>query len=240
MFKKVHKNYFKNKDNNSFGSEKWLSIISSKLKANFNTLKKKNYFDEFITVSPLPLIILNDSKKKIEIADFGSGSQEIFFKLASMNLNNKITIDSIELKGLIKVFDKKKFDKKNLKINFFDKFNFKKEYDYIHISHTLQYVKNWKTFLKKINSKKNRFIIMNGLPAGKIKSFLASQKFYNKEIPYNFFSIDEISSCLSNFYLASDNLYLGKIKKKFSPLPQKNFEKKDRIGFSKTLIFKRK
>lgn len=238
MFKKVNKDYFKNKDNSSFSSDKWLSIISNRLNENFNTLEKKNYFDEFITTSPLPLMILSDEKKNIKIADFGSGSQEIYFKLASMNLNNKITIDSIELKSLIKIFNRKKFNKKNLKINFFDRFNFKKKYDYIHISHTLQYVKNWKIFLKKINSKKSRFIIMNGLPAGKIKSFLASQKFYDKEIPYNFFSIDEISDYLNNFYLASNNLYLGKIKKKFSPLPQKNFEKKDRIGFSKTLIFK--
>ena len=41
-------------------------------------------------------------------------------------------------------------NKANIKINFLDKIDFKKKYDYVHISDSLQYVEDWKVFLKKL------------------------------------------------------------------------------------------
>ena len=240
IWKKVKKDYFKNKNTDTHNSQKWFSIVYSRIKLNFLKLRNKSYLNEFLSSSPLPIMLINENKNKIEIADFGSGSQEIFFQLSLMNLKKKINIDSIEVETLIGFLKKKKFNRKDLKINFFEKFNFKKKYDYVHISNCLQYVIDWKNFLRKINFNKNRFIILNCTPIGKIKTYFAKQIFYNNEIPYTFFSIKEICKLLNNYDLVSNNLYLTRVLGKYGEYPQDNFKKIDRIGFPKTLIFKHK
>ena len=97
IWEKVNLKYnFKKKS--AFNSKKWVSIINKRLKNNFKNINKIKYLDQFLASTPLPLIIINDSKQKIKIADFGSGSQELFFHLAKMKLNKKrIHIDSIEV-----------------------------------------------------------------------------------------------------------------------------------------------
>ena len=241
IWKKVKKNYFKNQNTNAHNSKKWLSIVSSRLKLNFLSLKNKDYLNEYLSSSPLPIMLVSENKNKVEIADFGSGSQEIFFQLSIMNLKKKkIKIDSIEVETLVKFLKKKKFNTKNLKINFLEEFNFEKKYDYVHIGNSLQYLTDWKNFLKKINFNEHKFIILNCSSIGKIKTYFAKQIFYGQEIPYTFFSIKEICKLLNNYDLVSNNLYLNKVLGKYGGVPQNNFKKVDRIGFPKTLIFKHK
>lgn len=242
IWQKVKKDYFVNKNFDQFSSKKWISIISHRLKLNFNILKKNNLLNQFISSSPLPIMLLSEAKKKIKIADLGSGSQEIFFQLLLTKLKKDISIDSIEVENLIKLFkNNKKFKKKQIKINFYKEFNFKKIYNYVHISDSLQYLNNWKIFLKKINEQNHNFIILNNLPAGKEnKTYITKQIFYGKEIKNTFFSIDDICKALSNYELQFTTFFLNKIKGKYIPYPQNNFKKKDRIEYPKTLIFKKK
>lgn len=240
IWKKVKKDYFKSIKTDAHNSKKWLSIVSSRLSSNFLSLKNNDYLNEFLSSSPLPIMLISERKKTTSIVDFGSGSQEIFFQLSLMNLKKKIQIDSIEVETLVDFLKKKKFNSRNIKINFFKKFNFKKKYDYVHIGNSLQYVTNWRNLLSKINSNKHRFIILNCSSIGKIKTYFAKQIFYDHEIPYTFFSIDEICKILDNYELVSKNLYLNKVLGKYGGVPQNNFKKKDRIGYPKTLIFKHK
>ena len=117
IWKKVNSNYiFKKKI--AFNSSKWVSIINKRLNNNFKNLKTKNYLNQFLASSPLPLMIINQNKKKINIADFGSGSQELFFNLSQMKLNKKVNIDSIEVDYLVNIFKKKKFNNKKIFIKF--------------------------------------------------------------------------------------------------------------------------
>jgi len=238
IWKKVKKDFVKKSNTNEFNSEKWLSIISKRLKTNFNIIKNKKYLNQFIASSPLPIMLLNENEKNINIADFGSGSQEIFFQLSLMDIKKKINIDSIEVEALVNFFEKKKFNNKQVKINFLKKFNFKKKYDYVHISDSLQYVYDWENFLKKINANDHKYIIINNVPAGKNKTYITKQKFYGKEIPNIFFSSDKICKCLNNFKLTYKSLFLNKINGVYRSYPQDNFNKRDRIGYPKTLIFK--
>ena len=80
----------------------------------------------------MPLILLGYNKKKIKIVDYGSGDQEIFFQLLNSKIKNiKIMIDSIEVPEIVNVLktaiNRKLY--KNIKINFYDEYNFDKKYD---------------------------------------------------------------------------------------------------------------
>ncbi len=237
VWKKVKKDYFKGKDENAFDTKEWLSIISKRLKKNFKIKKNNDYLDQFIASSPLPILLINEKKKQIKIADFGGGSQEIFFLIARSKLNTKIIIDSVEVENLVNYFKLKNFNKKNIKIGFYKDFNFKKKYDYVHVSDSLQYVNDWKYFLRKLNKKKHKFIILNNVPCGSNKTYLTKQKFYDKEIPNTFFSIKDIKKNLNNYNLIFNSLFLNKIRGKYTSYPQENFNIKDRINHPKTLIF---
>ena len=240
IWKKVKKDYFINKKSNEFNSKKWLTIISKRIRNNFKILKQKNFLDQFIASSPLSIMLINEKKNNLKILDYGSGSQEIFFQLSLMKINNIINIDSIEVKMLVNFFKKKNFSNKNIKINFLDKINFKKKYDYIHISDSLQYVEDWKVFLKKLNNKNHKYIILNNIPSGSNRSYITRQNFYGKEIRNIFFSTKEICGILNNYKLTLSSLFLNKIKGKYRSYPQMNFKKSERINYPKTLIFKNK
>jgi len=239
IWKKVNSKYIFKKQT-AFNSNKWVSIINKRLNNNFKNLYSKNYLNQFLASSPLPLVIINENKKKINIADFGSGSQEIFFLLAQMRLNKKINIDSTEVEYLLNIFKKKSFKNKNIFIKFYKEFNFKKKYDYIHISDSLQYILDWKNFLKKINLSNAKFVIFNSLNSGNIKTYVTKQRFYNSELPNIFFSSSQIIALMKNYDLIYKSYFLSKINNKFGELPQPNFNKKDRIKYPKTFIFKKK
>lgn len=231
------------KEQVSFNDKKWCSTILERVKNNLNNSNKNNFLDSFIASSPLPLMVLTTKNKIIKIADFGSGSQELFFQLKQLeqlnNNNNKILIDSIELKKIVKLLKINIKNTKNIKIFFKEKFNFKKKYDFVHISDSLQYILNYKKFLGKINVSQSNYIILNNIPAGNIKTYLTQQLYYGKKIFNYFYSISEILDILNKYKIIYKSLFLNKIRNKYAAYPQNNFEKVDRIKFPKTIILKK-
>jgi hypothetical protein len=226
----------------SFNNKKWCSTILERVKNNFNNSNKNNFLESFIASSPLPLMVLTTKNKIIKIADFGSGSQELFFQfkqLEQLNYNNKILIDSIEVKKIVRLLKINFKNTKNIKIFFKEKFDFKKKYDFIHISDSLQYILNYKKFLGKINNSQSNYIILNNIPAGNIKTYLTQQSYYGKKILNYFYSISEILDILNNYKIIYKSLFLNKIRNKYGEYPQNNFEKIDRIKFPKTIILKK-
>ena len=223
----------------AFNNLVWKKKILNKINLN-KIFLKKNYSKFFLSSSPLPLILLGCNKKNIKIVDYGSGDQEIFFQLLNSKIKDvKIIIDSIEVPEITNVLKKniKKLSK-NIIINFYDKYNFNKKYDFVHISDSLQYNLDWKNFLIKISLKKPQYIILNNLTAGKFKTYITEQRFYKDKLPYIFFNENEIKKILNN-YKAHQYLYLNKINNEYKEYPQKNFKKKDRLRYPKTIIFKR-
>lgn len=230
----------KNISHNAFNNLVWRKKILKKINLN-KTYLKKNYSKFFLSSSPLPLILMGHNKKKIKIADYGSGDQEIFFQLLNLKIKGiKFLIDSIEVPEITKILKKtlKKKYSENIKINFYDKYNFNKKYDFVHISDSLQYNLNWKDFLIKISMKKPQFIVLNNLTAGKFKTYITEQKFYEERLPYIFFNENEIKKILKQ-YKPYQYFYLNKINNEYKEYPQKNFKKKDRLKYPKTIIFKR-
>ena len=201
--------------------------------------KDKKYYDYYISSSPIPWILLNENKQNINILDFGSGFQEVFFQLINLKSKNKFTIDSVEKKNVCLQLKKINFfKKKRVKINFYDEVNFNKKYDYVHISDSLQYIVEWKQFLNKIKKKKPKFIILNNLTAGDFKTYFTEQNFYGDRLTYIFFNLDKVKKVLKNYDIVHKSLFLNKIKNKYSEYPQKNFNNIDKLGFPKTLVFK--
>lgn len=193
----------------------------------------------YISSSPIPWILLNEKKKKIRVLDFGSGFQEVFFQLINYKKNKDIIIDSIEKENVCCELKKEDFFKnKSVKINFFEKINFNKKYDYVHISDSLQYMLDWKKILIKISKKKPKFIILNNLTAGDFKTYYTEQNFYKNKLIYIFFNLNEIKKILKNYEVAHESLFLNKIKNEYIQYPQKNFKNKDKLGFPKTVVFK--
>ncbi len=230
----------KNISHHAFNNSVWEKKILDKINLN-KTFLKKNYSKFFLSSSPLPLILLGYKKKKIKIADYGSGDQEIFFQLLNSKIKDiKFSIDSIEvpkIKNVLKKTIKKKYSK-NIQINFCDKYNFNKKYDFVHISDSLQYNLNWRDFLIKVSLKKPQYIILNNLTAGKFKTYVTEQKFYKDKLPYIFFNENEIKKIFKK-YKPYQYLYLNKINNEYKEYPQKNFKKKDRLRYPKTIIFKK-
>jgi|TARA_Y100000389_G_scaffold126223_1_gene123604 putative methyltransferase (TIGR04325 family) len=232
------KNTFNN-PNDSFNSNIWISKIKKKVSQNILLFKTKKFFEYYISSSPIPWILLNEKKRNIRILDFGSGFQEVFFQLINSKNMNNIIIDSIEKENVCRELRKDNFfKKKNVKINFFEKINFKKKYDYVHISDSLQYMVEWKKILKKISEKKPKFIILNNLTGGDFETYYTEQNFYNNKLIYIFFNLDEIKKILKNYEIVHKSLFLNKIKNEYVEYPQKNFKNKDKLGFPKTVVFK--
>jgi putative methyltransferase (TIGR04325 family) len=226
-----------NINSDPFNNNIWKKKISTKIKLNIKNLKKRNS-KYFLTNSPLPLIILGLSKKKISIADYGSGDQEVLFQLINNKIDDKkFKIDSIEVPEITRLLKRKikKKKYKNIEVNFLDSFNHNKKYDFVHISDSLQYNLDWKNFLKKIIKKKPKFVILNNLTSGNFKTYITEQKFYDKKLPYIFFNENEVLNYFENYRICR-YLFLNRIKDEYQKYPQKNFKKKERLGYPKTLI----
>ncbi len=239
IWKKTNLNTIKKKkiSYKIFNNSIWKKKILKKINLNKIQLKKK-YTNFFLSSSPLPLMVLNYKKGKIKIADYGSGAQEILFQLVNNNFKKKeILIDSIEVYEITNLL-KKKIKKKitnNIKVNFISEYDFKKKYDFVHISDSLQYNLEWKKFLKKILLKQPNYIILNNLTAGNFKTYITQQNFYGHQLPYIFFNEREILKIFKK-YKVLKYLYLNKINNKYQEYPQNNFKIKDRLLYPKTLI----
>jgi len=223
----------------------WLNKIEERINSNIKLIKssKNIKIETFCAESPLPILLLNN-KKKIRILDFGAGSLEMPLKLAfDAVIKTNIQIDIIESKNLIKLYKKKlkkiKFPK-NIKINFYEKIDFKKKYNIYHLSDSFQYVSDWKKFIKNIKKSCQNFILFNNLTAGENPTYDTIQRFYKFNISYRFFNINDIIKELKPYNLIFKSRFLNKISNKYSEYPQKNFKKKFRIGYPCSLIFKKK
>lgn len=242
IWKKTNYNNLKKKKISiePFNGPIWKKKILDKINLNKDYFKK-DHSNFFLSSTPLPLIILGYNKKRLKIADYGSGDQELFFQLSNLKINNiKIFIDSIEVPEIKNILKKNinKKNSKNIEINFYDNFNFNKKYDFVHISDSLQYNLNWKNFLIKIAAKNPKYIILNNLTAGKFKTYITEQKFYKEKLPYIFFNESEIKKILKK-YKVYQYLYLNKINNEYKEYPQSNFKKKDKLRYPKTIIFKK-
>lgn len=224
-----------------FSNNIWVSKLQKRIHENLSLQKKSKLIKTkyFLSSSPLPILVIG-MNKNINICDFGSGSLEIFFQINNNCLTSKkINLDCIEVPKVTHLYKKIK-DKlncqKNIKINFFNKFR-KKNYDIIHISDSLQYIKDIDKFFKEITLNKPKYIIFNNLTAGENIEIETFQKFYNHKIYYKFFNLKKFLKLLPEYKLIFKSYFLNKILEKYMEYPQIGFDKKEKLKFPCTLIF---
>ncbi len=243
IWKLKKKNEFYNQQK-IWNSKTWLNIIKKRIQKNIKNIKSKEAIKvkTFCAESPVPLLVIN-KRKKIKILDFGSGSLEMPLKLMyDTNINIKIEFYLIESKKILSEY-KKALSKikvpKNFSFKIYTQIDFNKKYDIFHISDSMQYVNDWKNFLKKIKVNSPELIVFNNLTAGQNPTYDAFQNFYNSSVPYRFYNINDIIKKLRPYKIIYKSNFLNKIKNKYKEYPQKNFSKKMRLGYPCTLIFKR-
>ena len=231
--------YIKNHHN----SKKWIASLKEKIKENYKISNKQTINSKyFIASSPLPIFLLNLKKKKINILDFGSGDHEIFFQLKNtIKKDKKINLYSKEVKEVEKLYInmKKNYLKNTKNIQLFIGRDLKR-YDIVHLSDCLQYIKNWKKFLKEIINKKPKYIFLNNLTAGSNNEYLTLQNYYGIQTPYRFFNLKKIISFFENYEVIFKSYFLNSILNIYGEYPQKNFKKKDRLTYPSTIILKMK
>jgi len=113
------------------------------------------------------------------------------------------------------------------------------EFDVVHAGSSLHYVADWRVMLGQFASYEPRLIVLSGLTAGDIETFVTYQNYYGSKIPVWFWNVREITDAAMDlgYTLIYKSLlafsYLGKIQ----PLPMENFPPEYRLRRKCNLIF---
>ena len=89
-------------------------------------------------------------------------------------------------------------------------------------------------------NKKPNYIFLNNLTAGSNNEYLTLQEYYGIKTPYRFFNLKKTSSFFKDYEVIFKSHYLNSILNIYGKYPQKNFRKKDRLGYPSTIILKKK
>jgi putative methyltransferase (TIGR04325 family) len=155
------------------------------------------------------------------------------------NANRKIIYEIVELEKVFKegvIFG----EKYNLPIIFHNDIPKKKSFDLIFCSSSLQYIKEWKSLIKKFAQTGAKTILLSDIFCGKFPtSFVSIQNYYESKIPHWFFSTsDLINEFLKNGYeLALHTEATGKRAGIDDYLPMSNFPKSHQILTTSHLLF---
>jgi putative methyltransferase (TIGR04325 family) len=176
----------------------------------------------------------------IRVLDFGGGMGNSFFSLVKSLPNaDLVEFHVIETTAVCKLGHEvyKKFHN----LHFHDELPIDdNKFDIVHAGNSLHYIADWRTMLEKYACYEPHFIMLSGLNAGDIETFVTYQNYYGSKIPVWFWNIREILEALRNLdysliyksLLASS--YLGKIQS----LPMVNFPPQYRLKRKCNLIFR--
>jgi putative methyltransferase (TIGR04325 family) len=148
------------------------STIES-IKKNFLYSKNKKFYDNYQDYSNVNLSLLicklyYSSKRKIKILDWGGGAGNLYDNFHKMLINSKV---SKKFKFNWDIFEQNeictyslKFKKKNLNYYNLNNFDYKKKYDIIIISASLEFFKEPCQILKNLKKNCLKFLIVDRSP----------------------------------------------------------------------------
>ena len=217
-----------------FSTNKWLNKSIERTKKNFY-IKDDNYFvdnhlDSFCC----------GFGKKLKILDFGGGIGDIFFLTKNSFYNLNISIYEPQKK--IRLAGQKIFKKyKNIKfLKDISKFSKSKKYDIIYLGSVMQYIYDLDDFLKFISKINFTYLFLYDVMSDKNPNFYSKQLFYGKKMTVKFYNLKYLLKKLSDYKLKK--IFISNIKRNIRnetvSLPMKNFDKKFRINYAKTIILK--
>lgn len=227
-----------------WNSEQWVDSLTERSLSDLSEFRKAGTISTQTLVHEYPLapaaaLLAAEADTNIRILDFGGGQGSSFLQLITSlpdpNIVEFHIIESVAVcqraRQVYHEFDNLYFHNEMPHGN--DKF------DIVHAGSSLHYVADWRTILKEFVSYKPRLLILSGLTAGDIETFVTSQNYYGSKIPVWFWNVNEVISAVESLsysliyksVLASS--YLGKIQ----PLPMENFPPKYRLERKCNLMF---
>jgi len=114
--------------------------------------------------------------------------------------------------------------------------------DILYMNSVLQYIVDWKTLLNYLLNMKPDLFLLDDLPAGDIPTFATAQNYYSSKLPYSFFNVADIITCVESYDYTLEykskysSLILGKMQK----IPMDNFPSEYQLDHPCTLFFRRR
>jgi putative methyltransferase (TIGR04325 family) len=227
-----------------FESERWVDTLRKRSLQLLNELEggKTISAHTLIHEHPLPPVVallaaLVDTP--IRILDFGGGTGNSFIPLIkSLPTSDLVEFHVLETPAICQLG--REVYKKFHNLHFHDKLpRDVKKFDVVHAGNSLHYVADWRMMLGQFACYEPRFIMLSGLNAGDIETFVTYQNYYGSKIPVWFWNVREIIGALRDldynliYKSLLESSYLGKEQ----PLPMGNFPPQYRLKRKCNLIF---
>lgn len=191
---------------------------------------------------PFLATVVASESKTVKILDFGGGAGLTYVELLSAGnySNHKLEYTVVEKEGTCEV-GRKVFAGDN-RINFIDEIPEDVEVDIIHLGSTLQYIRNWDEYLRKLCRCGAKHILFTSFLAGDVETFATAQNYYGSKIACWIFSIDDVIKVLESegYELSFKTAFIGRYLGKEQELPQQNLPEKNRLRRSCNLMFSKK
>jgi len=236
---------FPEEDNNKvWDSDRWVNTLGEQSLSNLNEFNKRGTISTHTLIHdyPLPIVVAllaAELTKPVRVLDFGGGLGSSFYPLiTSLPSTDLVEFHIVESSAICRrgrdVFQK-------FPNIYFYKILPKhiKKFDLVHTASSLHYVSDWYTMIKKLTSYEPRYIMLSGLNAGDIKTFVTYQNYYDSKIPVWFWNIHEIIDALKDFgyKLIYKSLFASSYIGKIQEAPMENFPKEYRLRRKCNLIF---
>ena len=192
-------------------------------------------------ILPPVVAMMLDSKKNLNILDFGGGLGIGYMTLAESipDYSKKIKYSVVELPDICD--QGRKLHKGWGDVTFLRELPASGAYDLIHSASALQYVEDWKALLKKLASYNPEYILLSDVFAGGFSTYVTLQNYYGSKIKHWFFNVDEFISFFSSIgYTLTMKSYVNSRRLESDDiLPMENFPEQFRLQQTLHLLFKK-
>jgi putative methyltransferase (TIGR04325 family) len=228
-----------------FESDRWVKALRKRSVQLLDGLEEGETISSHTLIHehPLPPVVALLAASvdiPIRVLDFGGGIGNSFFSLVkSLPTFDLVEFHVIETPAVCRLG--RDVFKKIHNLHFHDELpsDFKK-FDVVHAGNSFHYIADWRMMLEKYAGYKPRIIMLSGLNAGDIETFVTYQNYYGSKIPVWFWNIREIIEAFRNldysliYQSLLESSYLGKVQ----PLPMGNFPTQYQLKRKCNLIFR--
>ena len=227
-----------------FESERWVNSLRERSLRLLNEIEGGGTISAHTLVHehPLPPVVALLAAwvdTPIRILDFGGGTGSSFVSLIkSLPTSDLVEFHVLETPAVCQLG--REVYKKFRNLHFHDELPRDiKKFDVVHAANSLHYVADWRMMLGQFACYEPRFIMLSGLNAGDIETFVSYQNYYGSKIPVWFWNVREIIGALENldynliYKSLLETSYLGKVQ----PPPMGNFPPQYQLKRKCNLIF---
>lgn len=218
-----------------YSSSLYINNISKKLKSSPYKSSEGYIFNLVIRLA------MENQDGFLRVLDYGGGIGETLISLPSQIRDNR-NIEFAVLDNKILCEYGRKIVKGKHEINFIEKlseYNTDKPVGIIHLGSVMQYLSDWREILFDLMQLKPKYIVLDDVFCGNIKSFTTMQKYYGSKIRFNFINIEEIKEFFknNNFEFVFSSPFIPVVNGKTEFYDMSNFDKESQIPYSMNMVF---